>query len=364
MQRQPSEIQTSPHRGTEAPARLGYRMPAEWEPHAATWLSWPHNAETWPGRLDRIPPVWVKMVAALVPGETVHLLVNSAAAAEEVRALLRDAGVSTANVGVHEVVTNDAWARDHGPTFLTRNSDGRTELAMVDWIFNAWGGKYPPWADDDAVPRRIAELLDVPRFEPGIVMEGGAIEVNGEGTVLTTESCLLNPNRNRLLERADIERSLCDYLGVRRVLWLGGGMAGDDTDGHIDNIARFVDAYTVVASCADDPADEDYARLQDNVARLREMRDQDGRSLRVVPLPTPEPVLCEGQRLPASYTNFYIGNEALLVPTFGQKTDARALEIVQSFFPGRRAVGVESADLVLGFGAIHCVTQQQPRSAR
>jgi agmatine deiminase len=339
-------------------------MPAEWEPHAATWLTWPHNAETWPGLLDRIPPVWVSMVAALAPGETVHLLVNSAAAAAEVRALLRDAGVSPANVCLHEVVTNDAWARDHGPTFLTRNIDGRIELAMVDWIFNAWGGKYPPWEDDDAVPRRISSLLDVPRFEPGIVMEGGAIDVNGAGTVLTTESCLLNPNRNPLLRRGDVERLLCEYLGLRHVLWLGGGMAGDDTDGHIDNIARFVDANTVAAACVDDPADENYERLQDNVTRLRQMRDQDGRSLRVVPLPMPDPVLCEGQRLPASYANFYVGNEAVLVPTFGQKTDAHALEIVQSLFPGRRAIGIESTDLVLGFGAIHCVTQQQPRSAR
>jgi agmatine deiminase len=346
----------------ETPARLGYRMPAEWEPHAATWLTWPHNAETWPGRLDRVPPVWVRMVEALSPGEAVHVLVNDGAVAKEVRRLLENSGASLANVFLHEVVTNDAWTRDHGPTFLTRNVGDRMELAMVDWIFNAWGGKYPPWEDDDAVPGRIAELLGVPRFEPGIVMEGGAIDVNGAGTVLTTESCLLKPNRNPHLGRDDVERFLREYLGVRQVLWLAGGMAGDDTDGHIDNITRFVDSNTVVAAGEDDPADENYRPLQENVARLHEMRDQDGRPLRIVPLPMPDAVFCEGQRLPASYANFYIGNEVVLVPTFGQRKDMRVIEIVQSLFPGRRVVGIESTDLLLGFGAIHCVTQQQPQS--
>jgi agmatine deiminase len=342
-----------------SPAALGYRMPAEWERHAATWLSWPHKEASWPGKLEHIPPIWVEMVRALVAGEAVDILVNQAAPAAQVRALLTQAGVSLARVHLHEVPTDDAWMRDHGPTFLTRADGG---LALVDWRYNAWGGKYPPWEQDDRVPQAIAPILGVPAFSPGIVLEGGSIDVDGRGTLLTTESCLLNPNRNPQLSRAAIEQFLCDYLGARRVLWLGDGIVGDDTDGHIDDLTRFVAPGVVVTVLEDDPRDENYARLRDNHRRLQSMRDAHGDALRIVTLPMPEPVHYDGARLPASYANFYIGNAAVLVPVFGGGRDAAALSTLRSLFPGRGIVGINAVDLVWGLGAFHCVTQQQPAS--
>jgi agmatine deiminase len=335
-------------------------MPAEWEPHAATWLAWPHKRDSWPGNFEPIPAVWVEMVRALAPHETVNILVNDAATAAAVRARLQAADVATGNVALHQIATDDAWARDHGPTFVTRDVDGRRELAAIDWIYNAWGGKYPPWERDDAVPRQIAPLLGVRLFEPGIVLEGGSIDVNGRGTLLTTEACLLNPNRNPQLTRAQIEQFLRDYLGVRHILWLGDGIVGDDTDGHIDDLARFVDPSTVVTVRESDPRDDNYARLQANYERLKQMSDQDGRALRVVTLPMPAAVFYEDQRLPASYANFYIANGVVLVPVFDDPNDAVALRTLQELFPRRRIVGIGARELVWGLGAFHCVTQQQP----
>lgn len=343
-----------------SPAMLGYRMPAEWEPHAATWLSWPHKEASWPGNFAPIPRIWAEIVRALSPHETVRVLVNDAAMAALARDLCTSAGAALEQVDFHVITTNDAWMRDHGPTFLTRVRDGRTELAAVDWIYNAWGAKYPPWDHDDVVPLEIAALLGIPVFAPGIVLEGGSIDVNGCGTVLTTEQCLLNPNRNPRLTRRDIEAALRQYLGVRHVLWLGDGIVGDDTDGHIDDLARFVDPTTVVAVVEEDPADDNYAVLQDNLARLRGMRDQDGSPLRVVTLPMPAPVVYEGQRLPASYANFYVGNGAVLVPTFGDPHDDVALHTLQTCFPTRAVHGIRAREMVWGLGAFHCVTQQQP----
>jgi agmatine deiminase len=236
-------------------------------------------------------------------------------------------------------------------------------LAVVDWGYNAWGGKYPPFDDDDRVPARIAALLDLARFEPGMVLEGGAIDVNGRGTLLTTEACLLNPNRNPRLTRAEIEERLAAFLGVRSIVWLGDGIVGDDTDGHVDDLTRFVDARTVVTAVEDDPADPNHAPLADNLARLRAARDQDGRPLRIRTLPMPGAVTREDARLPASYANFYIGNEAVLVPTFHHAHDAVALATLAACFPTRRIVGVDARDLVWGLGAFHCVTQQQPAVA-
>jgi agmatine deiminase len=344
----------------QTPATLGFRMPAEWEPHAATWLAWPHKEASWPGNFAPIPGIWVRMVRALAPAERVHILVNDDTTAAAARRLLRDGGVADGNVFLHEIRTDDAWARDHGPTFVTRRVDGGGELAAIDWIYNAWGGKYPPWEHDDVVPQRIAALLGVPLFAPGIVLEGGSIEVNGRGTLLTTEACLLNPNRNPHLDRAAIEAALRSYLGVRHILWLGDGIAGDDTDGHIDDLTRFVDPTTVVTVIETDPRDVNYAPLQANYERLRAMTDQDGRPLRVVTLPMPAPVLYDDQRLPASYANFYIGNGAVLVPTFDDRRDAEALATLQTLFPSRRMVGIGARELVWGLGAFHCVTQQQP----
>ena len=336
-------------------------MPAEWEPHAATWLSWPHNPATWPGKVEAIPPIWVEIVRALVPGEDVHLLVANETVEAEARAILGAAELLGPRLHLHRVRSNDgAWMRDVGPTFVTRSVNGRSEMAAVDWTYNAWGGKYGPWDDDDRVARQVAEIAGVQSFAPGIVLEGGSIEVNGEGTLLTTESCLLNPNRNPKLGRADIEKVLRNYLGVRRILWLGDGIAGDDTDGHIDDLTRFVDARTVVTVLSEDPRDPNHEPLMANYRRLQEMVDQDGEPLRVLTLPMPEAVIYEDQQLPASYANFYIGNAAVLLPTFAQPSDAVALDTLGKLFPARRIVGIHAVDLVWGLGTFHCVTQQQP----
>jgi agmatine deiminase len=336
-------------------------MPAEWERHAATWLSWPHNPATWPGKVEVIPPTWVEMVRALLPGEEVHLLVSDEVVEEQARRLLGAAGLLGPRLHLHRVKTNDgAWMRDVGPTFVTRRAGGRGETAAIDWTYNAWGGKYGPWDDDDRVAAQVAAIAGVPVFRPGIVLEGGSIEVNGRGTLLTTEACLLNPNRNPTLGRADIERVLREHLGVTRILWLGEGIAGDDTDGHIDDLTRFVDERTVVTVMTEDPSDPNHAILAENYRRLEEMRDQDGEPLRVLTLPMPAAVVYEEQQLPASYANFYIGNEVVLVPTFAQPSDAAALETLAALFPGRRVVGIHAVDLVWGLGTFHCVTQQQP----
>jgi len=338
-------------------------MPAEWEPHAATWLSWPHNPDTWPGKVSVIPPIWVEIVRALLPGEDVHLLVRDEEIEAEARRMLGAAGLLRPRLHLHRVRTNDgAWMRDVGPTFVTRPSNGRVETAAINWNYNAWGGKYAPWEDDERVAVRVAEIAGVDVFSPGVVLEGGSIDVNGCGTVLTTESCLLNPNRNPGRSRAEIENVLRDHLGVSNVLWLGDGIVGDDTDGHVDDLSRFVDKHTVVTVMTDDPDDPNYRALTENHRRLLAMRDQDGQSLRVLTLPMPRAVIYEKQQLPASYANFYIGNAAVLVPTFGQPADELALEALRPLFPNRRIVGVDAIDLVWGLGTFHCVTQQQPRA--
>jgi len=339
-----------------SPAARGYRMPAEWEPHAATWLSWPHKEASWPGKLARVPPIFVAMVSALSRGELVHILVNQSAPADAVRALLTRAGVPAERVRLHEVPTDDAWIRDHGPIFVT----GDGGLAAIDWGFNAWGGKYPPWDQDDRVPQAVARLLAIRAFSPGMILEGGSIDVDGRGTLLTTEACLLNPNRNPRLSRTEIEQYLCDHLGARRILWLGDGIVGDDTDGHIDDLARFVAPGVVVTVREDDPRDPNHALLEDNYQRLQSMRDVSGAALRIVTLPMPEPVEHEGARLPASYANFYIANAVVLVPVFGSRRDAAALTTLRDLFPTREIAAINAVDLVWGLGAFHCLTQQQP----
>jgi len=341
-------------------ASLGYRMPAEWERHEATWLAWPHNPDTWPGKFASVPAVYVNMVQALHQHERVHICANDAESAVRARGLLSKAKVDLSTIEFHEIPTNDTWARDHGPIFITRALEGKTELAATDWIFNSWGQKYGPCDLDDVVPQKIAELFELQCFIPGIVLEGGSIDVNGHGTLLTTESCLLNPNRNPSLSRTDIEEYLRAYLGVTHILWLGDGIVGDDTDGHIDDIARFVNPTTVVCAVEEDPTEVNYRPLQDNLKRLRKMTDQHGRPLRIVPLCMPSPIEYEGNRLPASYANFYIANDTVLVPTYHCPNDQRALTTLQDLFPMRQVVGIPCTDLVWGLGAIHCVTQQQP----
>jgi len=281
---------------------------------------------------------------------------------EEVRRLLADAVDDTGNVFFHFHPTNDAWCRDHGPIFIQRPELDRPQ-AVIDWGFNAWGGKYPPYDLDDVIPTRIAQELSLPLFEPGIVLEGGSIDVNGRGTLLTTESCLLNPNRNPALSRPEIEQILRAYLGVRHILWLGDGIAGDDTDGHVDDLTRFVDERTVVTVVEEDPGDENYEPLQKNLERLGRMTDQDGLPLRVITLPMPQALWHEGQRLPASYANFYIANGVVLLPTYDPARDAEARATLQELFPSREVVGIDCTDLVWGLGAFHCVTQQWPMVA-
>jgi len=339
-------------------------MPAEWEPHDGTWLSWPRSEGiSFPGMYDVVPEIWTRMVTELSVGEHVYLNVLDDDDAEVVRGhLARVPGLRPDRVVLHRVPTDECWCRDHGPIFVVRapSNDAPATLAVVDWRYNAWGGKYPPFARDDRVPERIATLLGVERFASTMVLEGGSIDVNGHGALLTTEACLLNPNRNPTLSRAEIETRLRNYLGVRTIIWLGDGIVGDDTDGHIDDLTRFVGRRTVATVVEDDPADANYAALADNLVRLRAARDQDGEPLEIVTLPTPGVVVHDGERLPASYANFYVGNEAVLVPTFAHANDAVALDTLQRCFPTRRIVGIDSRELLWGLGAFHCVTQQQP----
>jgi agmatine deiminase len=344
----------------DTPAALGYRMPAEWERHRGTWLSWPHKEASWPGNFGPVPTIFASLVRCLVDREEVHINVAGPAMQTEVEQLLAEEGVGTGNVFFHFNPTNDAWCRDHGPIFIQREVAGRREEAIVDWGYNAWGGKYPPYDLDDVIPARIGAEVGIPVFHPGIIMEGGSLDVNGHGTLLTTEACLLNPNRNPLLDRADIEACLRAFLGVSKILWLGDGIVGDDTDGHVDDLTRFVDPATVVTVVEEDSGDENYEPLQENLERLRGMTDQDDRPLRVVTLPMPRPLYREGQRLPASYANFYIANGLVLLPTYDPPRDEEAATTLQSLFPDREVIGIDCADLVWGLGAFHCVTQQWP----
>jgi agmatine deiminase len=335
----------------KTPAALGYRMPAEWEPHAATWLSWPRREGiSFPGSFDRVMPTLRAMVEALIDSEPVCINVCNGAHEAEAREVLR--GLSMERVTFYRIPTNEPWCRDHGPIFLTRDVDPR--LAIVDWDYNAWGGKYPPCDLDEVVPTGIAAILGVPVFYPRMILEGGSIEVNGRGALLTTESCLLNKNRNPQLSREEIEQRLRDFLGIREILWLGGGIAGDDTDGHIDDLARFVSERTVVTVVEEDRDDENYAPLQENLARLRQMK------IDIATLPMPKKIVREDLRLPDSYANFYIANSCVLVPTFADPNDKAALSSLQKLFPDRRAIGIDCRELIWGLGTFHCLTQQQP----
>lgn len=341
---------------SSSPAKLGYRMPAEWEPHAGTWLSWPRREGiSFPDAFDQVMPTFRAMVAALIESEPVCINVCNGAHEAEARAVLER--LDFARITFFEIPTNEPWCRDHGPIFLTRREEPR--LGIVDWGLNAWGGKYPPFDLDDAVPTRIAQTLGLPVWQGGMILEGGSIEVNGEGALLTTESCLLNPNRNPELTRAQIEKRLRANLGVSDIFWLAAGTEGDDTDGHIDNLARFVDENTVVCVVKKDPASANYAPLQENLRRLREIRIG-GEALTIHPLPLPAKMEREDLVLPASYANFYIANNCVLVPVFQDPNDALAVELIGKLFPHRRIVPIDCRELIWGLGAFHCLTQQQP----
>lgn len=340
-----------------------YRMPAEWEPHRATWIAWPHHAADWPGKFAAIPWVYAEIVRHLAASETVCLLVADAKMRERARRHLRRAGIGMDRVEFYQVPTDRVWTRDYCPIFVVGE---KCDVALTDWHFNGWA-KYPNWQRDDAVAARVAELLGRPIRQPvvkgkRVVLEGGSIDVNGKGLLLTTEECLLGTEqaRNPDLTQKALEKVLCEFLGIKKILWLNRGIAGDDTHGHVDDLARFVNDRTVAIVTEDDADDENYQPLQENLERLKGMTDQDGKSLEVVTLPMPDPVLFAGQRLPASYANFYIANDRVLVPTFNDPMDRVALGTLGELFSDRKVVGIHAVDLVWGLGTLHCLTQQEP----
>jgi agmatine deiminase len=342
-------------------------MPAEWEPHEATWLGWPHNASDWPGRFPPIPWAYGEIVRKLAPGEQVRII---ASRADEARArrILKRVGVPAERIEFFRFPTDRGWTRDFGPIFVRREDEGRS-LAIARFRFNGWA-KYPDWRKDDRVPERAAKALKRPLVEVRangrpIVLEGGSIDVNGRGSLLTTEECLLDPAvqvRNPGLGRAEIEAVFREYLGAPNVLWLGRGIAGDDTHGHVDDLCRFVGPRTVVLCRERDPRDPNYSPLEENRERLQGMRLEDGSRPEVVDLPMPAPLFFDGRRLPASYANFYIANAAVLVPTFNDPADRVALGVLAELIRDRPVVGIHAVELVWGLGTLHCLTQQQPRS--
>jgi len=331
-------------------------MPAEWEPHEGTWLAWPHNTEHWPGKFEPIPFVYVEIVRALLEAEErVFIEVRDSEMQLQVGGFLNSEGIDPMRIDFFDIPNNASWVRDHGPIFVWNE-----KLTLTNWEFNCWGGKYPPWDLDNAVPHKIGAALDLPVVDGGMVLEGGAIDVNGKGTLLTTESCLLNQNRNPNLSKQDIEARLRDYLGATNVIWLPEGIEGDDTDGHIDDIARFVNPTTILCSVEPNPTSPNHQILKRNFEILQAARDQDGNALTIVEMPMPQPVIHEGEILPASYANFYIANSAVLLPTFRCPEDEIMKEILEAYFPNRKIIGIDCVDLVWGLGTLHCSTQQQP----
>jgi len=342
----------------QTPASQGFYFPAEWTKHTATWLSWPHKEASWPGKIDTIYPSYIEFIKVLTRNELVRINVLDESMKASVTFQLQTAGVDMSRVELFEFGTNDAWCRDHGPAFLI--NPATRQKAIIDWGYNAWGGKYPPFDLDDVIPTKIGEHFNLPVFNPGIVMEGGSVDFNGKGTILTTTACLLNKNRNPHLNQDQIEAYLRNYYGAEQLLWLGDGIVGDDTDGHIDDITRFVNEDTVVTVVEEDKNDENYHILQENLETLKTMRLLNGKQLNVVELPMPEAVIYEDTRLPASYANFYIANSSVIVPTYRSVNDDKACEILQQCFPDHEVVGIDSTDIIWGLGSFHCLSQQEP----
>lgn len=344
---------------SKTPKSLGYRFPAEWEEHEATWLSWPHNENSWPDKIEKIYPAYSEFIKILSQDEFVRINVKD----EEMRKFAQDcimqAGADLENIEFYFHETNDAWCRDHGPAFII-NKNAEDPKAIIDWGYNAWGEKYPPYDLDDVIPTKIAKEFNLPVFYPNIVMEGGSVEFNGAGTILTSKSCLLNKNRNPHLNQEQIEQILKDFYGAEQILWVDDGIVGDDTDGHIDDTVRFVNENTVLTVVEENTEDENYEILQHNLRQLKEMQLPDGTPLNIVELPMPDPVIWEGQRLPASYANFYISNKHVIVPTFRCEKDSIAIEIIQEHFPGRKVIGIDSTEIIWGLGSFHCLSQQEP----
>lgn len=342
-----------------SPKKAGYRFPAEWEKHEATWLTWPHKEASWPGKLDTIYAPYCEFIKVVAKGEKVRINVNDEATKTFATGKLAEAGADLSQIEFYFNPSNDAWCRDHGPAFLLNPGAAEPKM-IVDWGYNAWGGKYPPFEQDDVIPTRIGDHFGLPVFHPGIVMEGGSVEFNGAGTILTSRACLLNENRNPELNQEQIETFLKECYGAEQVLWVGDGIVGDDTDGHIDDITRFVNANTVLTVVESNPLDENYLLLQENLEELKAMRLINGEPLQILKLPMPSPVIYEDTRLPASYANFYIANAAVIVPTFRDVNDEPALEIIRQAFPDREVVGIDSTDIIWGLGSFHCLSQQEP----
>lgn len=341
------------------PKSLGYRFPAEFEQHEATWLSWPHKEASWPGKLDVIYPYYAQFVKALAESEKVRINVTDEAMKNFALGHLSAVDVNLAQVAFFFHPTNDAWCRDHGPAFLV-NPEAEQKKVIVDWGYNAWGDKYPPFDLDDVIPTLIGKAFNIPVFHPGIVMEGGSVEFNGAGTLLTSTACLLNPNRNPQLNQEKIEEYLRNFYGVDQILWVDEGVVGDDTDGHIDDTVRFVNENTVLTVVEENQADENYELLQHNLKQLKAMRLPNGQALNIIELPMPNAVVYDDQRLPASYANFYIANTSVIVPTFRCAKDEKALQIIQSCFPTRKVIGIDSTEIIWGLGSFHCLSQQEP----
>jgi len=344
---------------TTTPKQLGYYFPAEFAPHEATWLSWPHKEASWPGKIDTIFPYYAQFIKAVSKGEKVRINIADKDMQPFALKYLVAAEVDLAAIEFFKHPTNDAWCRDHGPAFLI-NPNAEQKKVIVDWDYNAWGGKYPPYDLDDVVPTLIGKRFNIPVYHPGIIIEGGSVEFNGQGTILTSTACLLNKNRNPKLNRQQIEQYLCDYYGGEQVLWVDDGIVGDDTDGHIDDTVRFVNEDTVLAVIEQEKHDENYEPLQNNLKQLRQMHLVNGKQLNIIELPMPDDVMYEGQRLPASYANFYIANDSVIVPTFRCSKDDKALQIIQDCFPDRKVIGIDSTEIIWGLGSFHCLSQQEP----
>ncbi|HEX4999247.1 MAG TPA: agmatine deiminase family protein, partial [Terriglobia bacterium] len=364
MNRHPESYEplTAPVR-IDTPKSRGCVMPAEWEPHAATWLAWPEDRITFPGkRLENARAQYLRIIAALHSGELVHLVVRNSRTRANVQTLLKKAGIDLRQIRFHEWDYADVWFRDYGPAFVTDRAGHR---GMVQWRFNAWGGKYPSLLKDGHIPYLISEETGLDLFRPNVVLEVGSIDLNGQGSVITTEECLLNDNRNPGRSREELERALDEHLGARHVIWLKSGLVGDHTDGHVDNLARFVDPTTVVCAYEENPEDENHAALLENYEILCRSSDQDGRRLRVIKLPMPAPLYTRERgkrvRLAASYANFYIANDVVLVPAYGEERDGVAAETLRGLFPGRKIVPIDCRDIIGGGGALHCITQQEPK---
>lgn len=344
------------------PAEQGFFFPAEWHPHRATWLTFPHNDHSWQGdKLARMRPQYLAFIRAISAGEKVCITANDEALKEQIKQWLLTEGVDLQQIELYVHATNDAWCRDHGPAFLIQPGTGRR--LIVNWEYNAWGGKYPPYDADNQLPAFVAQQLNLPCVSAGIVMEGGSVEFNGAGTLLTSRSCLLNPNRNPQLTQGQLEEYLFDFYGVQQVLWVEGGIEGDDTDGHIDDTTRFVNEDTVVACVEPDRSDANHAILQQNLRQLGQMRLPGGRQLNIIELPMPRAHVIDGLRTPGSYANFLICNAGVIVPVFNNVNDDRAVGLLEKAFPQKKIIPLLASEIIWGQGSFHCLSQQEPLPA-